>query len=114
MLAIETRAGNPITAGEVLLVPVMRSWRLELGRGGLVWNRPAAVLVETGGGVTPEGGQRNVAPKGGQRDNVALPIRDWTRRCQLAILGAGLAGSLVLWLGCSRRRRHSYSRGGPR
>ncbi len=95
MIVIETRTGDPIAAGDVWLVPVARSWRLDLGRVGLVWNRPAGVLVEVAGGVTP---------KGRQPSDAALPIRDWTRRWQLALFAAGLAGSLALWLGRPRRR----------
>ncbi len=103
MLAIETRTGAPIAAGEVRLVPVARSWRLETGWGGLVWNRPAGVLVE----------QAGVTPEGSRRSRGMVPIRDWTRRWQLALLGAGLAGSLALRLR-RRQRRKRWTKGSRR
>lgn len=66
-------------------MPISRSVRLEWRRGGLIWNRPLGVLVRAGGRET------------------RVPIRDRTRRTQLALLGAGLVGSLVLRL-VGRRR----------
>ena len=88
MFAIETRSGDPIDAGGTTLVPVARSVRLQLRGGGVIWNRPVGVLVD--GGET------------------LVPICDRTRQLQLALLGAGLAGALILrWI---RRRRaaHGY------
>ena len=84
MLAIETHTAEPIAAGELRLVPIARSARLELGRVSLTWNRAVGLTAESAGGET------------------TVPIRDLTRRLQLAILGAGLLGSLLL-----RRRRRS-------
>ncbi len=86
MFNLETRTGQPIAAGGTHLVPIAKSMRLELGRGALVWNRAIGVAV-------------------GSRRETILPIHDRTRRLQLAILGAGVLGSLLLWL--AGRRRHS-------
>ena len=59
-----------------------RSWRARLPFGGLVWNRPAAVIVRQ------DGVERR------------LPIVDVTRRRQVALLAAGLLCLLAgLWLG---------------
>ena len=54
-----------------------RAWRVRLPFGGLVWNRPAAVIVQQ------EGAERR------------LPIHDVTRRCQVALLAAGLVWLLI-------------------
>ena len=86
MLTIETRAGDSIPCGELSLVPIARSVRLDLGRGAWVqWNRAVGLAVESS-----------------QRRTV-VPIRDRTRQMQLAVLGAGLLGSLFLWLAARRR-----------
>ncbi len=85
MLTIETRSGDAITAGDVHLVPIARSVRLKLGSGALTWSRAIGVSARSAGSET------------------LVPIRDRTRRLQLAILGAGLVGSLLLWLAGRRR-----------
>lgn len=84
MFAIETRTGDPIDARGATFVPVARSVRLQLWGRGVIWNRPVGVLSGDGG--------------------ILVPIRDRTRRLQLSLLGAGLAGALVLRL-IRRRRR---------
>ncbi len=87
MFASQIQTGEPITVGEVRLAPVARSMRLELGWGVVAWNRAVGVSVRSGDGET------------------MVPIRDRTRRLQLAILGAGLLGSLLLRVSGRRRRR---------
>jgi hypothetical protein len=81
-----TSAGAGIEHQGRVLVPVARSFLLRPrgGRGGLVWNRPVAVLVED--------------PSGKRR----LSIADPTRRIQWTLLAAGLA---VAWFVRHRRRR---------
>ncbi len=86
MYSIETKTGDAIVAGEARLVPVAGSLRLELSRGGLVWNRAIGLRIEADG------------------EETMVPIHDRTRQLQLAILGLGLAASLILWLAGGRRR----------
>lgn len=93
MFNLETRTGDPIDAGGATLVPIAKSMHLELGRGAVVWNRAIGVSIDS-------------------RETI-LPIHDRTRRLQLAILGAGLLGSLLLWL-AGRRRRRAGMRGNTR
>ncbi len=87
MLAFETKTGDPIVAGGVRLVPTARAMRVTLGRISLAWTRPIGVTVESG-----------------DHESSRMPIRDGTRCWQLAILGAGLLGSLVLGLAGRRRK----------
>ncbi len=89
-LQVETKTGEPILAGEFTLIPFARSLRIHPPGlpGGLIWNRPLAVAVQAGDGLERR-----------------LPVRDVTRQAQLALLGAGLAGSLLIWLAF---RRKSY------
>lgn len=79
----ETRAATPILIGKSRLVLFSRAWVIPLPRlsGGLVWNRPAAVLV-----VSPEGGE------------AILPIFDLTRRIQWILLAIGAIGAGMIWL----------------
>jgi hypothetical protein len=86
LVAIETRAGEPIQAGNRTLIPFARSLRFQLpGRpGGLIWTCPASLLVKD------SDGQEQV-----------LPIPDITRRIQLGLLGLCL-GMLLMWILPSR------------
>lgn len=83
VLHIETHAGAPIQAGSLRLTPFARSVTLRFPNfpGGLIWNRPTAVLVQS-----PDGTEK------------LLPIHDTTRRQQLALLGAGLLAALLIRL----------------
>lgn len=70
---ILTRATSrtpPLIAGPARLALESRAWRARLPSGGLVWNRPTAVIV------WQDGVERR------------LPIVDVTRRRQLALLAA--------------------------
>ena len=83
ILQIETRAGAPIQAGSLRLTPFARSVTLHVPNlpGGLIWNRPTALLVQSSDG-----------------DEKLLPIHDTTRRQQIALLGAGLIAALLIRL----------------
>ena len=83
LLHIETHAGAPIQAGSLRLTPFARSVILRFPNfpGGLIWNRPTALLVQS-----PDG------------DEKLLPIHDTTRRRQFALLGASLAAGLFIRL----------------
>ncbi len=76
----ETFSGQPVVFQGHRLIPFHQAFRFPLpGRlGGLVWNRPVAVLV-----TRPDGGEQ------------ILPVTDPTRRAVLAILGLA-AGALLL------------------
>jgi hypothetical protein len=83
ILIQETSAGEPVQVNNLTVYPVARSYRINIpgARGGVVWNRPLAVIVEDNQGT------RQV-----------LPVIDRTRRLQIAILGAGLVITLLTWL----------------
>lgn len=89
LVAVETRAGEPIQAGDRTLIPFARSLRLQFpGRhGGLNWTCPASLLVKNGDG------QEQV-----------LPIPDITRRIQIELFGFCL-GMLLLWILTLRIRK---------
>ncbi len=111
MFSIETQTGETIVAGEARLVPVARSLCLNLGRGGLVWNRAIGLRLEAEGretgvrqtGVRQTGVRQTGVRQTGVRQTM-VPIRDRTRQLQLAFLGLGLVGSLILRLAGGRRR----------
>ena len=83
LICIENRAGKPIALGDIRIIPIARSVRIQPPGywGCLRWNRPAAVIVQT-----PDW-QEHV-----------IPIRDVTRQAQFVLLGVGILGSLLIWL----------------
>jgi hypothetical protein len=83
ILIQQTSAGEPVNAGEVNVYPVARSYRINFpgARGGIVWNRPLAVIVEDSRG-----------------SRQFIPVQDRTRQLQVAILAAGFFGTLLTWL----------------
>jgi hypothetical protein len=88
VIQVETTTGRPIRAAGQVIVPLARVVRLRLPllHGGVIWNRPIAVLVRSEDGSEYE-----------------VPIHDVTRRVQLIALAAGLIGSLLIWLLLHRR-----------
>lgn len=90
MLIQQTSAGEPVAMGDVTVYPVARSYRIDFpaARGGIIWNKPLAVIVED------TQGSRQI-----------IPVKDVTRRIQVAILAAGIFGTLLTWL--VFRRSHS-------
>lgn len=80
---VETHAGAPIQAGETQITPLARVLRLRLpgAPGGLIWNRPVAVVTRT-----PDGREK------------VLPIQDVTRQAQLSILGMMTGLLVIVWL----------------
>ena len=85
---VETRAGEPITVGDSKVVPLAKVAQLKIPGwfGGVIWNRPVAVVVQT------EGDEEQV-----------VPVIDVTRVAQLAIVGSGLFIILMTWLQARRR-----------
>jgi hypothetical protein len=81
--SFEYRAGDEIQAGDKILTPFVKTWRLQFpGRsGGIVWNRSDSVLVRT-----PEGQEQ------------VIPIPDLTRRVICSLLGACLGAVMLVWL----------------
>ncbi len=79
----QTNAGEPIEVGNLAVYPIARSYRINLpaARGGLIWNRPLAVIVEQ------ENGERQI-----------LPIVDQTRRLQIGFWLTALLGTMMIWL----------------
>jgi hypothetical protein len=77
-LSMTTSAGEPINVGDVKVTPLARSLRLMLPHkaGGLIWNRPAAVLVQK-----PDGEEQ------------ILTVPDVTRQ---TLLGIALSTLVVL------------------
>ena len=64
--------GAPLAHGDVRITPRARVLTLETPFGGLVWNRPSAVLVERNAEVT------------------RIPIVDVTRAVQAVLFACGL------------------------
>lgn len=89
-LQVETRAGDPIRAGDSTIVPLAKSLQIRLpgGRGGVIWNRPASVAVQTAGG-----------------QEYILPIRDITRQVQFSLYAGSLLGVFLMWLLMRRKTK---------
>ena len=85
----ETLAGEAITIGNTTVTPQSRLFALNLPFGGIVWNRPAAVLVA----------------RNGQRERIA--IVDVTRIILWSIMGLSFAVTLFTWLAGRRRSQSS-------
>ena len=79
----ETHSGQPIQAGLLKITPFSKALILRLpgANGGLIWNRPTSLLVQTADG----------------REQV-VPVADVTRRAQWLLLGMGLFGAVCIWL----------------
>jgi len=80
---IRTNVGKAININGSTIVPIARSVHIRLPwvPGGIIWNRPVAVLVRHSDGT-----------------EYTLPVHDVTRRLQVLILTAGALGALLLWL----------------
>lgn len=89
-LQVETRAGDPIPAGDTTIIPLAKSLQIRLpgGRGGVIWNRPASVAVQTAGG-----------------QEYILPIRDLTRQVQFSLYAGSLLGVFLMWLLMRRKTK---------
>jgi hypothetical protein len=89
LISVETHAGKPITAGTVTIVPMAKSLRVMIPGipGGLIWNRPVAVVTKTASG-----------------SEHVLSVNDPTRRAVLALWGA-VIGSALFTLAFKLRRR---------
>lgn len=83
LLSIENQAGKPIKAGTRRITPFAQVVRLDIPgwNGGVIWNRPHAVLVQEADG-----------------SEQVLPVPDLTRQLQVFLLAAGFFASLLYWL----------------
>lgn len=82
----ETFSGQPVVFRGHRLIPFHQTlylgWPSQSGpRGGLIWNRPVAVLV-----TRPDGSEQ------------ILPVSDPTRQALLLILGLTAGATLLAWL----------------
>lgn len=83
----QTHSGETISRGEVAVTPQSQALTMACSRGGLVWNRPLAVVVERDG------------------EERRIPIVDVTRWGQLALFGLSLVFVLVGLCKMVRHRR---------
>ncbi|UCH59082.1 MAG: hypothetical protein JSV61_12810 [Anaerolineales bacterium] len=83
LIHIETRAGQPAYLGAVKITPFSQAIRVGFPgtQGGFIWNRPSSVLVKKGDG-----------------SEQVLKIPDMTRQIQIALLGFGVLGGILLSL----------------
>ena len=83
IIQLETTAGDPIYLGKIKAIPFAKSLRVTLpgSIGGFIWNRPISLLLDRGNG-----------------EEQVVPLVDFTRVAQLTLLGAGLIGSLFIYL----------------
>ena len=83
----QTVSGEAVTVGDVALTPQSQALTVRWPKGGFVWNRPVAVLVE----------------RGGRTDRI--PVVDVTRVAQLTLLGLGFVFTIVTIMLSIRKRR---------
>jgi hypothetical protein len=83
----QTVSGEAVTVGDVALTPQSQALTVRWPKGGFVWNRPVAVLVE----------------RGGQTDRI--PVVDVTRIAQLTSLGLGFVFTIITIMLSIRKRR---------
>ena len=90
LIQTETRAGETITMGGTKIVPFSKSLRVQIPglHGGLIWNRPASVLV-----ISSDGHEQ------------IIPIVDVTRQALWALLGVSLAVFPLMMLISLRRNK---------
>ncbi|MBI5651052.1 MAG: hypothetical protein HZC40_11510 [Chloroflexi bacterium] len=79
-IQIESTSSAPIIAGDQEIVLQSRAVSIKLpGVGGVVWNRPTAVIARTRDGRAQK-----------------IIVRDVTRLAQLLIFALGIAGALMI------------------
>jgi hypothetical protein len=78
-------SAESVTVHDVTVTPQSRALMVRLSKGGLVWNRPTAVLVEQDGQAR------------------RIPIVDITRILQVGLLGLAVLTISASLLGCRRR-----------
>ena len=87
MVKRQTLSGEATTVGDITVTPQSQAVTVRWPSGGLVWNRPVAVVVE----------------RDGMRERTR--VVDVTRMVQLGLLGLTLVFSMVFfWLSVRRGR----------
>ena len=76
----QSSSGDKITIGQTSITPQSQALMIRWPNGGLVWNRPIAILVE----------------RKGQSERI--PIIDVTRLAQLQLWGFALLFAIVIYL----------------
>jgi hypothetical protein len=71
-LAAREASAEPVTMDDITMTPRSKALVVRLPKGGLVWNRPTAVLVERDGQIR------------------RIPIVDVTRILQVGLLGLAM------------------------
>ena len=87
ILRWQTISGDKVTSGDVNVTPQSQALTIRWPHGGLVWNRPVAILVER------------------DEQTERFPIVDVTRMVQLGLLGLSLVFSIFILLLSVRQRR---------
>jgi hypothetical protein len=85
VLGAREASAEPVTVGDITVTPRSRALVVRLPMGGLVWNRPTAVLVEQGGQAR------------------RIPIVDVTRIFQMGLLGLAVLTASASLLGFRHR-----------
>jgi hypothetical protein len=87
IIRCQTVSGSSVTVGDVRLTPQSQALTIRWPYGGLVWNRPVAILVERGQQVE------------------RVPIVDVTRILQLVMLSLGVTLGMITFALTIRHRR---------
>jgi len=87
-----TRSGDRVTADGVTVTPQAQALTVRWPNGGLVWNRPVAVLVQQG------------------EQTERVPIVDVTLVVQWILFGFSLVFSVIILLLSARQRRERNER----
>lgn len=77
MIGWQTVMGQPVTSGDLTVTPQSQALTIRWPNGGLVWNRPVAILVEHGQQIE------------------RIPIVDITRVLQWGLLGFSLVLGII-------------------
>jgi hypothetical protein len=85
----QTLSGDKLTVGSLSLTPQSQALTLRWGKGGWVWNRPVALLVE------------------GEGHSQRIPIIDVTRVAQVMLWGVSLGLWLIFLMKLVQTRRKS-------
>jgi len=80
--SLENRIGEPVKFGDRQMIPISQVLRIQppMLNLGLVWNRPASIVVRQADG-----------------SEQVLPVIDVTRRYQWSIFAAGIVFSAFFW-----------------
>lgn len=92
IIQLETQAGPKITVGDVSLTPQAQALTLRWRGGGLVWNRPVALLIEQ------------------DNETRRIPVVDVTRLAQISLLGSSAILTLILLILTRQQRRTENER----